>query len=173
MTAPLYYTVLQTPAGWLGLLGSAAGLRRVALPQRSGAEAAARLGEETKKALSSAVFFKDTAALLLAYFSGKNTTFPVKLDTAGTTPFQCAIWAACRTIPYGETRSYSWVASQAGNAKAVRAAGQALGKNPFPIIVPCHRVITAGGGIGGFSDGLSVKTYLLQLERDGKAPYTA
>ena len=70
-----------------------------------------------------------------------------------------------RTIPYGETRSYGWVASHLGLPKAARAVGQALGRNPLPIIIPCHRVISSDGGLGGFGGGLGLKESLLRLER--------
>ena len=74
------------------------------------------------------------------------------------------IWQATRSIPHGETRSYAWVAARAGNPLGARAAGQALGKNPLPVVVPCHRVVAADGGLGGFTGGLYLKRKLLALE---------
>jgi methylated-DNA-[protein]-cysteine S-methyltransferase len=74
------------------------------------------------------------------------------------------VWEITRLIPYGETRSYAWVAEQIGQPRAVRAVGQALGKNPLPIIIPCHRVITSNGKLGGFGGGLEMKKRLLSLE---------
>jgi methylated-DNA-[protein]-cysteine S-methyltransferase len=74
------------------------------------------------------------------------------------------VWEKTRLIPYGKTRSYSWVAEQMGKPRAVRAVGQALGKNPLPIIIPCHRVIANNERLGGFSGGVEWKRYLLDLE---------
>ncbi|GAI87660.1 unnamed protein product, partial [marine sediment metagenome] len=73
-------------------------------------------------------------------------------------------WEETRLIPYGETRSYAWVAKQVGKPKAARAVGQAMGSNPLPIIIPCHRVITSNGKLGGFGGGLEMKRQLLSLE---------
>ena len=81
------------------------------------------------------------------------------------TPFQKKVWQAIATIPYGETRSYQWIAQKIGNPKAVRAVGQACGANPLPLMVPCHRVVASNGKIGGFSLGLKLKRRLLKLEQ--------
>lgn len=166
MTAQVFYTIFKTRAGWLGLAGSGAGLRRVVLPQPSDVKAAALLGDIIKEAKPSASFFIDLTSRLQAYFSGENADFPDKLDFSGATPFQRSIWEAARKIPYGKTHTYTWVALQAGKPKAARAAGQALGQNPFPVIVPCHRVTAAGGGLGGFTGGLALKKFLLKLENN-------
>ncbi len=97
------------------------------------------------------------------YFSGKRKSFTVKLDFKGT-EFQKKVWAALLTIPFGETRSYGEVAKQIQNPKAVRAVGGANGKNPIPIIAPCHRVIGSTGKLTGFGGGLEAKARLLALE---------
>ncbi|MFH1830208.1 MAG: methylated-DNA--[protein]-cysteine S-methyltransferase [Pseudomonadota bacterium] len=94
---------------------------------------------------------------------GKRVRFRACLDLYGT-PFQRRVWKAIAKIPWGETRSYSWLAAQAGNSKAVRAAANACGANPVPIIIPCHRVIASDGSIGGFSGGIDLKRRLLKLE---------
>jgi len=169
MGRELFYTTFKTPAGWMGLAGSAQGLRRVILPQPTEAKAAALLLGNIKDAVLSAENFKDLIKRLLAYFSGEPTAFPDKLDYGGATPFQQSIWETARKIPYGQTRTYAWVAAQAGKPLAVRAAGQALGQNPLPIIVPCHRVTLTGGGLGGFSapGGTKTKEFLLKLESAG------
>ena len=101
---------------------------------------------------------------LKAYFSGCRTSFPDKLDLSRATHFQREVWEITRLIPYGETRSYAWVAEQIKKPKAVRAVGQALARNPLPIIIPCHRVRASDGDLGGFSGGIEVKRYLLSLE---------
>lgn len=100
---------------------------------------------------------------LAAYFAGELTQFEVDLAPLGT-PFQQKVWAALCRIPYGRTASYLDVATAVGNERACRAVGGANGKNPIPIIIPCHRVIGKSGKLVGFSSGLDIKTRLLQLE---------
>lgn len=102
------------------------------------------------------------------YFAGKRHEFDVRLDLEGT-PFQKRVWDELLKIPYGETRSYSDIAKNIRNAKAVRAVGSANGKNPVCIIVPCHRVIAADGSLGGYAGGLPMKTKLLGLETHHKS----
>ena len=82
----------------------------------------------------------------------------------GGTPFQRRVWKAIASIPWGEVRSYAWVARKAGRPRAVRAAAAACGANPVPVVVPCHRVVASDGAIGGFSGGLAIKKKLLKLE---------
>ncbi|EXF95677.1 methylated-DNA--protein-cysteine methyltransferase [Pseudomonas fluorescens HK44] len=97
------------------------------------------------------------------YFAGERDCFELELDFVGT-DFQQKVWHALLTIPFGETRSYSQIAQQIGNPKAVRAVGAANGKNPISIVAPCHRVIGASGSLTGFAGGLGVKEFLLTLE---------
>lgn len=87
-----------------------------------------------------------------------------KLDLSSLTPFQRKVLGAVKTIPYGETRSYKWVAERIGKPQAARAIGQALNKNPYPIIIPCHRVICSDGKLGGYSKGIQKKRSLLKKE---------
>jgi methylated-DNA-[protein]-cysteine S-methyltransferase len=98
------------------------------------------------------------------YFKGHRTAFGVPLTPVGT-EFQRAAWKALTEIPYGETSTYSMQALRIGNPKAVRAVGSANGRNPIPIIVPCHRVIGADGSLTGFAGGLDAKRWLLEHER--------
>ena len=105
---------------------------------------------------------------LKTYFSGYKVTFPDKLDLSGATPFQRKVWEITTIIPYGETRSYAWVAEQMGKSGAARAVGQALGTNPLPIIIPCHRVIASDGKLCGFGGGVERKRYLLSLEASAR-----
>ncbi len=108
-------------------------------------------------------------ALLHRYFQGERVVFDhLPLQLTGT-PFQQSVWRSLASIPYGETRPYQWLAQQAAKPKAARAVGGALGRNPLPIILPCHRVITSAGGLGGFmsgrgADALALKEGLLSLE---------
>jgi methylated-DNA-[protein]-cysteine S-methyltransferase len=106
---------------------------------------------------------RETLRELRAYFSGDLRKFDVPLEIVGT-DFQKCVWSALRTIPYGETHSYSQIAALIGAPRAVRAVGAANGRNPIPIIVPCHRVIGASGKLVGFGGGLEWKRLLLDLE---------
>jgi methylated-DNA-[protein]-cysteine S-methyltransferase len=106
---------------------------------------------------------------LQAYFAGQLREFSLPLDMPGT-DFQMRVWRQLQTIPYGETRSYLQIAAAIGSPKAVRAAGAANGANPVPIVVPCHRVIGAGGKLVGYGGGLPLKKRLLELE--GAIPMT-
>ncbi len=107
--------------------------------------------------------FDPVAKQLAAYFAGELTDFDVPLAPAGT-PFQLTVWAALRTIPYGETTSYGELAAQIGRPGAARAVGLANGRNPISVIVPCHRVIGSTGTLVGYGGGLARKRLLLDLE---------
>jgi methylated-DNA-[protein]-cysteine S-methyltransferase len=98
------------------------------------------------------------------YFDGRRHTFDVPVDLQLTSGFTTQILEAIRQIPFGQTSNYKGVATQAGNAKAVRAAGNACGANPVPIVIPCHRVLKSGGGLGGYTGGVEKKESLLRLE---------
>lgn len=99
-----------------------------------------------------------------AYFNGRLNKFKKEIKFITGTDFEHKVWLALKEIPYGETRSYKWIAEKVGSPKATRAIGQALKKNPLPIILPCHRVIASDGSIGGFSCGVEIKKWLLRHE---------
>ncbi len=165
----MFYAVFDTAAGWIGILGSATGLRQATLPQRTERAAYELLRPGPEDAVAATQRFGDLIDRYRAYFSGHRVDFPDKLDFDDATPFQCGVWRAVRGIPCGQTRSYAWVAGWVGSPKAVRAVGQALAGNPLPIIIPCHRVVAGNGGLGGFSGGLQMKTLLLRLEANPAA----
>jgi O-6-methylguanine DNA methyltransferase len=102
---------------------------------------------------------------LAEYFQGKRAFFSVPVDLSGVPDFQKKVLAAAGRIPFGEVRPYAWIAQRIGHPRAVRAVGTALGRNPVPFIVPCHRVLQTGGGLGGYLFGTDVKGRLLSLER--------
>jgi methylated-DNA-[protein]-cysteine S-methyltransferase len=106
---------------------------------------------------------RETIRQLRLYFAGELQIFDLPLELVGT-EFQKKVWAALVTIPYGETRSYTQIAAQIDAPRAVRAVGAANGRNPIPIVVPCHRVIGASGSLVGFGGGLERKRLLLDLE---------
>lgn len=119
---------------------------------------------ELLKNMKESVLTKDCKKQLEEYFSGKRRKFNIKLDIMGT-DFQKSAWEAMQKIPYGKTISYSEEAKMIGNEKAVRAIGLANGKNRIPIIIPCHRVIGKNGKLVGYTGGLHIKEYLLNLEK--------
>ena len=163
MTEELRYVTFNTDMGWVGILGSEKGVRCTTLPQPSDQEARHLLGN-INDATWAPRSFDNLIQHFWIYFSGHRVTFTDPLDLSRATTFQWRVWEITRLIPYGETRSYAWVAQQIGQPRAVRAVGQALGKNPLPIIIPCHRVITSNGNIGGFSGGVEMKKHILSLE---------
>lgn len=122
-------------------------------------------GEKDRKAtVEKTPLIEKVIQQLEEYFQGKRTEFELPLNPQGT-PFQKRVWEALRTIPYGETRTYKQVAEMVGNPKACRAVGMANNRNPLPIVIPCHRVIGGNGKLVGYAGGLSVKEFLLSLEK--------
>lgn len=101
---------------------------------------------------------------LLDYLAGKRQTFDVPLDLSRGTTFQRQVWRTLLRVPYGKLRSYQWVASRVGGRQYARAVGNAVGANPLPIVVPCHRIVAQDATLGGFSGGLPTKRKLLRLE---------
>ena len=159
------YFMFQTPVGWVALRGSARGLRQLSLkptPQ----EAMDELVDLPKDAAMDADWFLPVQKCVELYLEGdSNALNEIELDLEHAPPFFRAAWEACRTIPSGETRSYAWLAAEAGNPLASRAAGQAMARNRWPLIIPCHRVIASNGGLHNYgAGGLVVKAQLLQME---------
>ncbi|MGP8079250.1 MAG: methylated-DNA--[protein]-cysteine S-methyltransferase [Dehalococcoidales bacterium] len=167
MDIKLFYTLFHTARGWMGILASQSGILAVTLPQTTRQKAIDLLGEQVEPAVFSPDAFSDITQRFQDYYSGEKTLFPDALDFSGATTFQKQVWQTTWLIPYGETRSYGWVAAQIGKPRAARSVGQSLGKNPFLIIVPCHRVIAGDGTLGGFGCGLPAKQQLLELEHVG------
>lgn len=113
--------------------------------------------------IENASIFDEAICQLQAYFQGERKSFDLKLNPQGT-PYQKKVWQALQDIPFGEVATYKEIAIVTGNDKASRAVGMANGKNPIPIIIPCHRVIGSNGKLTGFAFGLGVKSQLLSLE---------
>lgn len=167
MFGGLKYTVSNIGPGWVGVLGSNSGLLKVTLPQPLARQAERLLGGGVGKAVCSDDFFAGLMERLRSYFAGQRPAFNDELDLSPATAFQREVWQLTRLIPYGETRSYGWIAEKLGKAGAGRAVGQALASNPLPIIVPCHRVVAKDGRLGGYRGGVGKKGYLLRLESSG------
>jgi len=166
MSEELKYVTINTSMGWIGILASEKGLLVTTLPQSSDQQACLLLGNRVNGATLSPNAFVDLTERLNDYFNGKRVSFPDELDLSEATPFRCKVWEATCLIPHGETTSYLGIARQINKPEAARAVGQALGKNPLPIIVPCHRVLESNGGLGGFGGGLRMKKNLLNLESE-------
>lgn len=107
---------------------------------------------------------------LKRYFDGALRQFDIELDIRSATSFQRDVLEALRAVPYGATISYGQLAARAGRTGAARAVGQAVGRNPLPVFIPCHRVVSASGGIGGYLGGLAIKEGLLKLEACSSVP---
>jgi len=163
----LVYSVWTTAWGPIGAVASDAGLVRVVLPHYMADDLRALLAFEHAGAVASPERFDRLVDLSRDYFNGKPVGFDeIACDLpAGT--FSTAVLDACRAIPYGQTRSYRQIAVAIGNPDAARAVAAALGRNPVPLVVPCHRVTYADGRCGGFSapGGVDLKKRMLSLEK--------
>ena len=160
--------VWPTAAGPMGGVRGADGLRRIILPHYAMGDLRDLLAWEHQGAAVDDDAFADVADLCRAYFNRSAADFgdlPCDLSTVG--PFARRILTTCRAIPYGQTRTYTQLALMAKEDGKQRAAAQALGANPIPLVIPCHRVVAAGGGLGGFTaaGGVDLKKRLLDLER--------
>ena len=159
----MYYTTFQHSLCPITLIGDDQGLQR--LYMHTGDEKYPLTIEDDW--VENASFFENTILQLNAFAQGDLTHFDLLLNPQGTA-YQKKAWDALRKIPYGEFRSYKDQAILCGNPKASRAVGSANGKNPIPIIVPCHRVVGSNGKLTGFAFGLEVKKKLLDLEASHK-----
>ena len=154
-----YFCYLETPIGNLRLRAHDRGLVAIDHVNQQGGE----LEGEWIEDLSHPVLARAVKELE-AYFGGSRAEFACPLAPEGTA-FQQSVWEALKEIPYGETRSYSNIATTIGNLKSVRAVGLANGRNPISIFIPCHRVIGKNGKLTGYAGGLGVKTKLIDLEQ--------
>jgi methylated-DNA-[protein]-cysteine S-methyltransferase len=160
------YSTVDSPLGPLVVAATPRGLVRVAYTE-SGVEAGVL--EELARKVSPRVLeaparLDEVRRELDEYFEGRRTRFDLPIDWALTHGFTSRVLQATARIAFGSTSTYAGVASEAGSPRAVRAAGNALGANPIPVVVPCHRVLRTGGAIGGYTGGLERKEYLLRLE---------
>ena len=150
----------QTPIGPVSLAVGPLGLARVWFGQPEAL--AAQTGGQSGKSAA----LEQALEQLRAYFSGSLRAFDLPLDLAGRSDFSLRVLRACAAIPFGQTRSYAALAAESGSPGAARAVGTVMAANRLPIVIPCHRVLTSGGRLGGYSapGGLESKTKLLALE---------
>lgn len=174
---PAVTRVFETNWGWAGLATTDQGLCVVILPRGSKQVArralAAELGRggfveqtwEVEGQHWDAVHWAERGMEQLSrYLDGIVRVIELPLDLRGGTPFQRKVWRLATRIPYGRVRSYGWLAACLGGRQYARAVGLALGANPIPLVVPCHRIVSHDGSLGGFSGGLPIKRKLLALE---------
>lgn len=158
MTTELFHHHYRSDlVGWLELCTSGIGVRSISFCE----------APEAPVVCSYISIMDRLIAELDDYFRGKPTNFSVALDIASGTDFQRRVWKQLTTIPYGETRSYGQVAAALGKPSAGRAVGSANRSNPIAIVIPCHRVVQADGGLGGYASGVHIKEKLLRLEGAG------
>jgi methylated-DNA-[protein]-cysteine S-methyltransferase len=164
----LTYDVFDTDMGWVAIVGSDHGIVRASLPESLPESALDYVQPEVTSAIHAPDDYVDARMLITAYCAGEPVNLSdIAIDTRSTTPFFRDAWEACRSIPAGETRSYGWLAEQAGNVKAARGAGQAMARNKLALLVPCHRVVSSTGALHGFGGaGLPLKSRLLAMESD-------
>ncbi|MFQ5613906.1 MAG: methylated-DNA--[protein]-cysteine S-methyltransferase [Anaerolineae bacterium] len=158
----------ETSLGFIGLALSAQGITRLALPRPAPEAVLSYLRQDYPGAvLLDPSGLPDYGGQLRRYARGEPVTFDYEFDLHTLTLFQQTVLAAARSIPYGQVRTYKEVAAAIGRPKATRAVGNALGKNPVPLMIPCHRVVSSSGKIGGYSGpgGVVTKRQLLALER--------
>lgn len=167
MTRTIGY-VCSTSKGWIGVAASARGIAGTTRPFGNEADAreelAARFNDLPFGEARQDPLVERLQAKLEDYFCGKRVIFDEPVDLGSAPAFRQRALEAARRIPYGEVRSYAWVAREIGNPGAARAVGQAMHYNPAPFIIPCHRVIASDGRLCGFGWGLDFKEWLLKLE---------
>ncbi|HEX5544032.1 MAG TPA: methylated-DNA--[protein]-cysteine S-methyltransferase [Nitrospira sp.] len=160
------WMIFRSPWGWMGLVESPKGIQTIVLPKHSKRAVESDLSAQSDGPLQQGESSRLEAARrqLLDYLEGRRNIFTVPLDLSRGTLFQRQVWRTLQRVPYGKLRSYQWIAARVGGRHYARAVGNAVGANPLPIVVPCHRIVAHDASLGGFSGGLSMKRKLLSLE---------
>ena len=164
-------TLFSSPLGWIAMVGAGNVLRRLSMAHASARAAVAALDPTLLEGCVRGVWDDRLVARLKVFAAGTPVDFlDVEIDTAEMTRFQRRVTRCCRAIPYGKTLTYGELAAKAGSPRAARAVGNCMAANRFPLIVPCHRVVGAGGRLGAFSapGGTRTKRRLLALEAAGR-----
>lgn len=161
------YQVLKTSRGWVAVAYTGRGIVALTLPVKNADWALEALRNKSALPLTRGQRFEKLARDLDRYFRREVVSLDYPLDCVAATPFQQKVWAVLRGIPYGATQSYREVARAVGIPRAARAVGQAVGANPIPLLIPCHRVVASDGSLGGYAWGLTWKRRLHQVEGIG------
>ena len=158
--------VCPTPWGWMGLSETTKGINAVVLPKASRQAVLSELGLPSAELLEGRTSprLREAQVQLTGYLAGTRRSFDLPLDLSRGTSVQQKVWRTLRGISYGRLRSYQWVALRVGGRQYARAVGNAVGANPMPIVIPCHRIVAQDTSLGGFSGGLPTKRKLLTLE---------
>src|SRR5262245_5715100 len=158
--------VFKTQWGWMGVSETTKGIDVVVLPKvsRRAVLLELQLSETDLLEGRSSARLREAQAQLTSYLNGERRSFDLPLDLSQGTSFQRKVWKTLRRISYGRLRSYQWVALRLGGRQYARAVGNAVGANPMPIVIPCHRIVAQDASLGGFSGGLPAKRKLLTLE---------
>lgn len=163
----MHYSIFKTRWGWFGLLGDNDGLRRTCLPLADKDAVLFHLLANSEEAPTQIKTFGDCQEQVKAYFDGQRVDFSgVAVEVSGFGAFEQAVLRTLRGIRYGQTTDYTDLAARSGRPRAIRAAANAVAKNPLPLIIPCHRILRKDGSLGGFSapGGIDTKKRLLDLE---------
>jgi len=160
------YVIFRVKLGWMGLVGNEKGVERIHLPGLTKEELRKRIEQEFPESREEKTLLEGPQRELVEYFEGSRSRFEMPLDLSKATPFQKKAYQAMLTIPFGEVRTYRWLAEKVGNPKALRAVGSANARNHWPVVIPCHRIVGSDGHLTGFSapGGLDLKEELLRME---------
>ena len=163
-TISLYYTSFNSPIGKIHLAATEKGLCEVGISEREKRFVKSLQKTYKIKPVKDDAAFKELVKLLKRYFNGERIKIDIPFDFQGT-DFEKKVWKALLKIPYGKTKTYGEIAREIGLPNGARAVGNACGKNPIPIIIPCHRVVASNGGLGGYTGGIGIKKKLLKIEK--------
>ena len=166
LNKPVRYTIFSNPIGLTALVATSKGLLFIINNLKNESSIKQHLSLLTNaEIIKQPSDFSGLVKQFSLYFKGTIRIFDFPLDLSLGTPFQQKVWKKLLTIPYGKTRSYKWLASKIKNPQASRAVGNANGMNPLPIVIPCHRIIKGNGDLGGYTGGVNIKRFLINLEQ--------
>ena len=162
-----HYTIFKAVWGWMGIAEGDKGMKKIVLPHGNRQDVEQIILRKFPEALENDTALESLAKIFEGYFKGEKISQAIEIDWSGYSDFSIKVWRATQSIPWGEVRTYKWVSQYLQKPLSSRAIGNALGKNPFPIVVPCHRVVRSDGSLGGFSAPLGVVLKRKMLEMEG------